>query len=173
MNSAGKTIRIVWCLVLALAVSTNVRAETQAIAGTPFGVARITMSLPPETSNTIEQAAGFSVHDPEGRVHYPAFTTGRLGELLGELLGNSRPRSSSSLTISFLFTGQEPLARMETSLCMAKSEQSQGTEHCGCSRIYRTRAGRNHRRRDSHMRSRGGSVRCGGRVITGACRRAR
>ena len=109
MNSAGKTIRIVWCLVLALAVSTNVRAETQAIAGTPFGVARITMSLPPETSNTIEQAAGFSVHDPEGRVHYPAFTTGRLGELLGELLGNSRPRSSSSLTISFLFTGQEPL----------------------------------------------------------------
>lgn len=99
----------------------------EAYAGKPFGVGRITLSLPEEALPEPLGAEGLRVSDPEGRVLYPAvgvpvvgnllrgvveqtplFSGGpvrqEVGGLLRELLKQPAPT-----TIYFLFRGEGPL----------------------------------------------------------------
>ena len=77
-----------------------------ASVGRPFGVARITV---PIARGAEARSTGFAVRDAEGRVFYPAFSAGRLGELVSGLLGTDARNAPSVLNVSFLFTGQAPL----------------------------------------------------------------
>jgi len=96
-------------LILVLFTATTTRGDGQAAVGHPFGVARITVPLDRRDPQAPASSTGFSVRDADGRIFYPAFTTGRLGELLSGLLGNESQRNSTALNVSFLFTGQAPL----------------------------------------------------------------
>ncbi len=89
-------------------VSGAVAQRTKAIVGEPFGVAHVSLPLPADPGSTFLQSNGLEIADPTGRVHYPAISTGRLGELAEKFLGTDELPLPGRLEISFLFTGTEP-----------------------------------------------------------------
>ncbi len=82
--------------------------RTKAVIGEPFGVAHVSLPLPADADSTFLQSNGLEIADANGRVHYPAISTGRLGELAERFLGTDERPLPSRLDISFLFTGTEP-----------------------------------------------------------------
>ena len=81
------------------------RIDVEAIAGTPFGVAVVRLPATNETGRAGVSSA-FAL-EGGGRVHYPAFVSGRLRKLLGAALGLDAD-GSAALTVSFLFDGDAP-----------------------------------------------------------------
>jgi hypothetical protein len=92
-------------LILLHASTVWARIEVEAIAGKPFGVARVTIPRrelrEPLNENVVQ------IRDAAQRVYYPAFRFARVGPIIGELIGIG-DGSPESVTLSFLFTGNEP-----------------------------------------------------------------
>lgn len=96
------------CVVLGLtAPAAAQRADVEAYAGRPFGVARVT--LPPNVANpeTVE-LNGFALSDRDGRALYPVFVTGKIMKLLGAFLGGGEADAAPAVHVLFLFRGAEP-----------------------------------------------------------------
>jgi hypothetical protein len=84
-------------------------AEPAAVAGTPFGVGRITVQFPPQAVGPIGSGAilnepPLALTEANGRVFYPASVDTPIRAAIRELLARPRPA-----TVYFLFTGDEPL----------------------------------------------------------------
>lgn len=79
------------------------RLQAEALWAEPFGVARLSLTLPPQTGPLGPD--GLVVSEPKGRVFYPALDEGRLRALVREKTGLTGGR----YTLYFLFTGKEPL----------------------------------------------------------------
>jgi len=88
-----------------LANSTTLWAQRQAeaIPGEPFGVASVTVPLGSAAATHSARIATFNIKERDGRVFYPTFSTGLLNQLV------DRQLEGGNLTVSFLFTGVEPL----------------------------------------------------------------
>jgi hypothetical protein len=78
--------------------------EIVAVAGSPFGVGRITVQLPPDRSGSIFDEPPLTLTEPNGRVFYPVAIDTPVRAAIRELLARPRPA-----TVYFLFTGEEPL----------------------------------------------------------------
>jgi hypothetical protein len=92
---------------------------TAAVAGDPFGVAQLDVTLPPDSQNGADQGLAVTVREKGNRVFYPAVgkpvlsaVGGMLSQarrplprLLGGILGSVAPQTS----IYFLFRGTAPL----------------------------------------------------------------
>ncbi|MEO8497174.1 MAG: hypothetical protein ABI614_19040, partial [Planctomycetota bacterium] len=76
--------------------------QATAIPGTPFGVGSVVVPITAGDATDLFAATGFAIEEAEGRVFYPAFSNTLLRGLVN-------PGTSSSLTVSFLFTGDAPL----------------------------------------------------------------
>jgi hypothetical protein len=84
------------------------RVDVEAIPGSPFGVGRMTVPLRLADVDAAVDSNGFALVEEDGRVLYPAFTTGRIGKFIGQLLGTG-DLPPTSVTVYFLFTGDRPL----------------------------------------------------------------
>jgi hypothetical protein len=95
----------VWLGGMAAGAATSARAD-EALVGQPYGVAEIRcpLALPDAEWN---QSQAWTIQDETGRVLYPVFVPGRFGELVGQVIGG--PELPSSLTVLFLFRGEQPL----------------------------------------------------------------
>ena len=79
----------------------------EAVAGRPFGVA--TISLPPSADvAALAEINGFALVERDGRALYPSFTAGRIRRVLADVL-SIELKGPTALSVSFLFTGDEPL----------------------------------------------------------------
>jgi hypothetical protein len=78
--------------------------EVVAVAGSPFGVGRITVQMPPDRSGSILAEPPLTLTEANGRVFYPATIDTPIRAAIRELLVRPRPA-----TVYFLFTGEEPL----------------------------------------------------------------
>ena len=78
--------------------------EIVAVAGSPFGVGRITVQMPPDRSGSILEEPPLTLTEPNGRVFYTAAVDTPVRAAIRELLARPRPA-----TVYFLFTGEEPL----------------------------------------------------------------
>ncbi len=78
-------------------------AEVEAIAGQPFGVARLDLRIPPEDAGVLPGSSAYTISEAQGRVLYPAFSRGVLQRVLG-----ADAASPPFLTVYFLFRGSEP-----------------------------------------------------------------
>jgi hypothetical protein len=83
------------------------RVEAEAIAGKPFGVARVTFTAA-DAGGPIDESQVL-LYERESRVHYPAVTGTGLNRALGQLLDGGNHRGASSVTVMFLFQGDAPL----------------------------------------------------------------
>jgi hypothetical protein len=77
--------------------------EVEAVAGSPFGVGRLSVRLPDARPGFFGERE-FSLKEAEGRVLYAAFQSQPVRAILREVL--NRPQD---VTVTFLFTGDEPL----------------------------------------------------------------
>ena len=83
--------------------------QIEAYAGSPFGVCRMTVPLERDETTTLGTNA-YVLEERNDRALYPAFTTGRLMNLVRGILGRGDGlRGPRRLTVLFLFTGEEPL----------------------------------------------------------------
>jgi hypothetical protein len=93
-------------LSLCLAGSaTSARAETEAYAGEPFGVARVTVPVFRGEPSLPLNDERFTVLEAEGRAFYPVVKAEPARQFLRGLLGIETPRN---VTMYFLFRGEEP-----------------------------------------------------------------
>lgn len=92
-------------VALCIAEPAQARVEGEALIGKPFGVGRITLSGP----DVAIDATRVLIYERDGRVHYPAVTTGVLGRLVGQILGDPTERPAGTVNIHFLFRGDAPL----------------------------------------------------------------
>ncbi|MCS7305452.1 MAG: hypothetical protein NZ602_10150 [Thermoguttaceae bacterium] len=79
------------------------RVQTEAFWGEPFGVARVSLTLPAQA--LVLGPESLVVDSPQNRVFYPAIEEGFWRALVREKTG----LAGGSSTIYFLFTGKEPL----------------------------------------------------------------
>ncbi len=77
--------------------------QVEAVTGAPFGVAEVTLPFPAEDVGLPAGRASFVVENEQGRVFYPAVTSGVLRRILGG--GAPPPRN---VTVTFLFQGNTP-----------------------------------------------------------------
>ena len=89
-----------------LAPRAEAEIHVEAFAGSPLGVARVEIDLPPETVESAIADDRFTVDDAAGRVLYPTPERQRVRKVLSKILGLQLPRK---LTYYFLFRGDEPL----------------------------------------------------------------
>lgn len=94
---AGWTLLVAW--------PAQAKVEVEALAGTPFGVGRITLS---GLDAPLDLTRLF-LKEKNGRAHYPAIHSGVLGRLIGEVLGDPTQRPLANVTVWFLFRGEQPL----------------------------------------------------------------
>ncbi len=114
-GSASPLRSIAWCLaavlwvaiVLAAATVASARIEGEAIVGEPFGVGRVTLSAA-DAGGTIDPSQ-LRIDERDGRVHYPAVTTGMVGQVIGQLIGQPIVDGPRTATIQFLFRGDDAL----------------------------------------------------------------
>jgi hypothetical protein len=78
--------------------------ETIAVAGSPFGVGRVTVQMPPDRGGSILEEPPLTLTEANGRVFYAAAIDTPVRAAIRELLARPRPA-----TVYFLFTGEEPL----------------------------------------------------------------
>ena len=93
-------------MVLAAATVASARIEGDAVEGEPFGVGRITLTAA-DVGGTIDERL-LRIEERDGRIHYPATTKGLVGQVVGQILGQSID-GPGTVTIQFLFRGAEPL----------------------------------------------------------------
>lgn len=101
---------VFWLTALAAGLSASAaqaRIEGEAIAGTPFGVARVTFSAA-DAGGPIDEDSVL-LYEREGRVFYPAVTGTGLGRAVGQLLDGGTNRPAASVSVTFLFQGDAPL----------------------------------------------------------------
>jgi hypothetical protein len=79
------------------------QAQVEAVVGTPFGVADLTIEFPATDALTSVGMAPLHVTSADGRVLYPAFNQGFMTRLLGR-----QPPAPRRLNVMFLFTGDRP-----------------------------------------------------------------
>jgi hypothetical protein len=91
--------------LVALTTPASGRVEGEALVGRPFGVGRITISGG-EAAIDLNRVL---IANNDGRVFYPAVSTGVFGRLLGQVLGDPADRPAGAATVHFLFRGEEPL----------------------------------------------------------------
>ncbi|MFI4877027.1 MAG: hypothetical protein ACIALR_16865 [Blastopirellula sp. JB062] len=91
------------------AATNAVAAEAVALTGTPFGVGQITVSLQRSDFGDPVDSHGFSIHEIDNRIFYPAFEKKRVLGFLQALAGIDDVTPPQRLTVYFLFTGSEPL----------------------------------------------------------------
>lgn len=104
MQDYGLLMRFVFFACLLLTSFDRVTAaQVEAFAGRPFGVARITFSVPAEDQQHPTGQAAMTFDGPDERIHYPTITQGLPRRLLGVRLG-----LKANLTVMFLFRGDEP-----------------------------------------------------------------
>ncbi|QDU25732.1 hypothetical protein ETAA8_08020 [Anatilimnocola aggregata] len=84
----------------------HARIEGEAAIGRPFGVGRITFSGG-DVGSIDDRLC--RLEEKNGRIFYPAAMPGMLGRLLTQILGNPTQGAAESVTIHFLFRGDEPL----------------------------------------------------------------
>jgi hypothetical protein len=78
--------------------------EVVAVAGSPFGVGKLTVMLPRGTTASTTPANEYTLAEKNGRVLYQTFGETPVRALLREILDRPQP-----LTVYFLFKGDEPL----------------------------------------------------------------
>ncbi len=107
MRCGLSTAAQLWIRILMVAgvvcLPRSVAAQVEAVAGQPFGVARISLPLPPEDVGLATAPSVYSASAADGRALYPAFSQGFLRRLFGD--GGPPP---DRLTVSFLFRGSRP-----------------------------------------------------------------
>lgn len=91
--------------LLIFAPSLHARVESDALSGRPFGVGQVTVS----GLEVAIDATRILIEEKNGRVFYPAVSQGMFGKLLGQVLGSTTQQPTNSVTIQFLFRGDEPL----------------------------------------------------------------
>ncbi len=111
-HAAWRAPRLLPAMFCALVVSGLAGAargqQVEAIAGTPFGVGRITLTLSGSEAAAVSATDALVLEDQEGRALYPAFAARQSGRLLAELTGAGQ-LSSRVVTAWFLFRGERPL----------------------------------------------------------------
>jgi hypothetical protein len=107
----ARQITLLYMLVVVNGLALNAwgqRTPTFELApGEPFGVGRLVLSGDAELAESLE-TNNLSIEERDGRILYPAFTTGKFRKLLGELLGGDTPLDPT-LHVMFLYRGSEPL----------------------------------------------------------------
>ena len=78
--------------------------EVIAVAGSPFGVGKLTVMLPRGTTASTAPANEYTLAEKNGRALYSTFGETPVRALLREILDRPQP-----LTVYFLFKGDEPL----------------------------------------------------------------
>ncbi len=78
--------------------------EIVAVAGSPFGVGKLTVMLPRGTTASTTPANEYTLAEKNGRVLYQTFGETPVRALFREILDRPQP-----LTVYFLFKGDEPL----------------------------------------------------------------
>ncbi|WP_425618183.1 hypothetical protein NA78x_001882 [Anatilimnocola sp. NA78] len=84
----------------------HARVEGEAAIGRPFGVGKITFSGA-DVGSIDDRLC--RLEEKNGRIFYPAAMPGVLGRLLTQVLGNPQQGVAESVTIHFLFKGDDPL----------------------------------------------------------------
>lgn len=98
----------IFLLLLAASAGTAL-AQSEAYMGQPFGIGRITVSLPADQVAQVWQTSGVTITEANNRIHYPAVTSRRVLRSIGSLLGVEIQGLPGKVNIYFLFTGEEPL----------------------------------------------------------------
>ncbi|MBP89085.1 MAG: hypothetical protein CMJ64_20610 [Planctomycetaceae bacterium] len=90
-------------VVTLLAVSSlHAQVTGDATPGIPFGVGTVNVPIGGASARQLVRTNGFGIEEADGRVFYPAFSNTLLRGLVDAPAG-------STLSVSFLFTGNEPL----------------------------------------------------------------
>jgi hypothetical protein len=98
----------IWlAIVLFAATVASARIDGDAVIGEPFGIGRVTLTAA-DAGGTID-AVRLRIDERDGRVHYPAVTTGVVGQVIGQILGQQIGDGPGTATIQFLFRGDAPL----------------------------------------------------------------
>lgn len=108
----GMIRRTVFFALLGLLAFTTPRAQAQdvnAIAGEPFGVARMVIPFSRADFGDPIDSRGFSISDTEGRIFYPVFKPRRTLPLLQSLIRADTVTPPQDLEIYFLFRGSAPM----------------------------------------------------------------
>ncbi|EAQ79107.1 hypothetical protein [Blastopirellula marina] len=95
--------------VMSLTAAGADAAEAIAVSGQPFGVGQITVSFQKSDFGDPIDSNGFSIHETDNRIFYPAFEKQRVLGFLQALTGINNVTPPQRLTVYFLFTGTEPL----------------------------------------------------------------
>ena len=108
-NRHGKLTGVVLAslfVVLVTAWPCSAQVDVQAVAGSPYGVGKVTVALPQGRPLAPATDDRFVVLERTGRALYPVLEGAPVRRVLRQLLGVQAPRSA---TMYFLFTGDEPL----------------------------------------------------------------
>lgn len=104
--------RIVICgtlLLMAVLTQNSFAQQVSAIAGEPWGVARMVVPFQRADFGDPVDSEAFSISDPHGRIFYPVFKPRRFLPLLQSLLGADTVTPPQELEVYFLFRGNSPL----------------------------------------------------------------
>ena len=82
--------------------------RSEAYAGEPFGVGRVTLPASRQADTLAIRTNGYFLSSDDGRALYPSFSSGRAVGVLRQVLGAEAGGGSSPVTIYFLFRGTEP-----------------------------------------------------------------
>ena len=80
----------------------------EAAIGKPFGVARVTLTVDPLEDSRPVDTNGYTIHEANQRVFYPAFGQVRLLGAVRQLLGVNRQSPRTKVMAFFLFRGDSP-----------------------------------------------------------------
>ena len=83
--------------------------QGQAYPGSPFGVGTFTIAIPPQDAAAAQAGVPVRVEERGGRLFYPGVNRSAVRQLLGEILGVPALTGPGSVTVFFLFTGEDPL----------------------------------------------------------------
>jgi hypothetical protein len=86
----------------------SAKGQVEAYSGEPFGVGRVDVALPPEAAAALD-VQGLAIREAGRRVHYPVFSSGPVLRILNQFLGDGQTQPHGSVTVLFLFTGNQPL----------------------------------------------------------------
>ncbi len=97
-----------WLLICVLSPSAVAQLRSEAYAGEPFGVGRVTLPASPQTDALAIRTNGYFLSAENGRALYPSFSSGRAVGVLRQVLGVEERNATGPVTFYFLFRGTEP-----------------------------------------------------------------
>ena len=98
---------LLWSVTGSAQITFAAAYDYEMVPGRPYGVVRLTLPSRPETIRALE-THHLAVEEQDGRVLYPAFTSGRLQRLIADLLG-AEGEPIGNVTVLFLYRGDGPL----------------------------------------------------------------